>query len=361
MNSLFLVRKLISDFILDKENISGDTKLWVSSYLSSCIAAECTSLETARVFITMCRLEVAIPEDLANALQAEANLSVDDPRAGLAQGAEGVHWSEFTPEPTDKKNRNSCVGDPRASLALEADPTDNTAFPRELADVNEAKATTCVDDPRAGLAPGAEGVHWSEFPPEPTDYIYPFESRYPLDGDLTSKATRDHSEDCTKLGDDLTSTVVNTMRKVEISKFDSADADETSIDKDAIDSHDQKVSAGGFLASATSIDVELPLKVLELGPFFAAEGLQMPRAVQPRLLSPEHLSASVPAAPNISYQRSLPTIDGVKCALKGFLRDANPGLSPWPCCSVPRSVCPAAPNYAEKPDFAHRLRPYRGL
>ena len=48
--------------------------------------------------------------------------------------------------------------------------------------------------------------------------------------------------------------------------------------------------------------------------------------------------------------------------LKGFLRDANPGLSPWPCCSVPpRSVCPAAPNYAEKPDFARRLRPYRGL
>ena len=47
--------------------------------------------------------------------------------------------------------------------------------------------------------------------------------------------------------------------------------------------------------------------------------------------------------------------------LKGFLRDANPGLSPWPCCSVPRSVCPAAPNYAEKPDFARRLRSYRGI
>ena len=47
--------------------------------------------------------------------------------------------------------------------------------------------------------------------------------------------------------------------------------------------------------------------------------------------------------------------------LKGFLRDANPGLSPWPCCSVPRSVCPAAPNYAEKPDFARRLRSSRGI
>ena len=47
--------------------------------------------------------------------------------------------------------------------------------------------------------------------------------------------------------------------------------------------------------------------------------------------------------------------------LKGFLRDANPVLSPWPCCSVPRSVCPAAPNYAEKPDFARRLRSYREL
>ena len=47
--------------------------------------------------------------------------------------------------------------------------------------------------------------------------------------------------------------------------------------------------------------------------------------------------------------------------LKRVLRDANPGLSPWPCCSVPRSVCPAAPNYAEKPDFARRLRSYRGI
>jgi hypothetical protein len=47
--------------------------------------------------------------------------------------------------------------------------------------------------------------------------------------------------------------------------------------------------------------------------------------------------------------------------LTGFFRDANPGLSPWPCFSVPRSVCPAAPNYAEKPDFARLLCPYRGI
>ena len=51
-------------------------------------------------------MAVVIPEDLANAIQAEAHLSVDDPRAGLAPGAEGVHWSEFTPEPTDYNNRN---------------------------------------------------------------------------------------------------------------------------------------------------------------------------------------------------------------------------------------------------------------
>ena len=127
-------------------------------------------------------------------------------------------------------------------------------------------------------------------------------------------ANRDHTEDRSESGDDLPSTVVYKMRKVENSKIDSADTDETK-NKDAIDSHDQKVSAGGFLAKATSADVEWPLKVIKLGPFFAAEGLQMPRAVQPCFLSPELFFASVPAAPNISYQRPLPTIDGVKCAL----------------------------------------------
>ena len=102
MSSLFLVRKLISDAIWDRENVSDELKLTVSDRID----VMCTSLETARVFITMRRLVVVIPEDLANALQAEANLSVDDPRAGLAPEAEGVHWSEFTPEPTDYNNRN---------------------------------------------------------------------------------------------------------------------------------------------------------------------------------------------------------------------------------------------------------------
>lgn len=157
-------------------------------------------------------MAVVIPEDLANAIQAEANLSVDDPRAGLAPGAEGVTWSDFTPETTDSKNRNN-------------------------------------------------------------------------------------SEDRTELGDKLNSQLVERLYK------------------DAIESHDQQVRAGGVLANATSADVELPLKVIKLGPFFAAEGLQMPRAVQPCFLSPELFFASVPAAPNISYQRPLPTIDGVKCAL----------------------------------------------
>ena len=41
----------------------------------------------------------------------------------------------------------------------------------------------------------------------------------------------------------------------------------------------------------------------------------MPRAIQARFLPPEPLPESVPAAPNISSQRSLPTTDGVKCAL----------------------------------------------
>jgi hypothetical protein len=224
---LVRLRKLISDAIWDEVDVSKDNK-WAKS---GTVIAKCISLEAAREFIDVNRLAVVIPEDLANAIQAEANLSVDDPRAGLAPGAEGVTWSELkNPEPTDNRNR-------------------------------------------------------------------------------------DHTEDRTKSGDELPSAVVSTTRTVENSKIDSADADETKIEKDAIDSHDQQVRAGGVLAKATSADVELPLKVIKLGPFFAAEALQMPRAVQPCFLSPELFFASVPAAPNISYQRPLPTIDGVKCAL----------------------------------------------
>jgi hypothetical protein len=213
MSSINIVRQLVSDAIWNNETISENTKMKACDRID----IRCTSLETARVFITMRRLVVVLMADLTNAIQEEEILCVDDHQANLALVAKGVICSDLIPEPTDDKKIKICVDDHRANLALEA-----------------------------------EGVLLSDLTPEPTDY-----------------ETRDHSEDCTKLGDDLTSTVVNTMRKVEISKFDSADAEETNIDKDAIDSHDQKVSAGGFLASATSADVELPLKVLELGPFFA--------------------------------------------------------------------------------------------
>jgi hypothetical protein len=153
---------------------------------------------------------------------------------------------------------------------------------------------------------------------------------------------RVHSEDCTKMGDELTSTVVDRMRTVEISKIDSADVDENrdhledrtkmgdelnsqlveKLHKEAIESHDQKVSEGGVLANATSDDVVWPLNVIKLGPFeaartyfFAAEGPQTPRATQACFLSPELLSESVPAAPNISSRRCLPNTDGVKGVL----------------------------------------------
>ena len=65
----------------------------------------------------------------------------------------------------------------------------------ELANAIQAEAILCVDDHQANLALEAEGVICSDLIPEPTDY-----------------ETRDHSEDCTKLGDNLTSTVVDTMR-----------------------------------------------------------------------------------------------------------------------------------------------------
>ena len=94
------VRKLISDAIWDEVDVSEDTKMRVSN----CIETECTSLEKARVFITKRRLVVVLPEDLANANQAEANLNlcVDDHRDNLALEAEGLIWSDITPEPTNR-------------------------------------------------------------------------------------------------------------------------------------------------------------------------------------------------------------------------------------------------------------------
>ena len=102
-----------------------------------------------------------------------------------------------------------------------------------------------------------------------------------------------------------------------------------------------------------------------------------PAAADPLLDPPDPLSGdTVDAAPMVAPTTDAATM-AMPCArhdaspvgptpppdpfLKGFLRDANPGLSPWPCYSVPRSVCPAAPNYAEKPDFARRLRSYIGI
>ena len=102
MSSLDIVRQLISDAIWAEADVSKEFKLQQIDRMED----RCTSLETARVFITMRRLVVVIPEDLANAIQAEANSCVDDHRASLALEAEGVTWSDFTPEPTDSKNRN---------------------------------------------------------------------------------------------------------------------------------------------------------------------------------------------------------------------------------------------------------------
>ena len=103
-----------------------------------------------------------------------------------------------------------------------------------------------------------------------------------------------------------------------------------------------------------------------------------PAAADPLLDPPDPLSGdTVDAAPMVAPTTDAATM-AMPCArhdvspvgptpppdpfLKGFLRDANPGLSPWPCCSVPRSICPAAPNYAEKPDFfARQLRSCRGI
>ena len=273
--------------------------------------SECPSLAEARAFMERHRFEGAALEELANAIQAEAILCVDDHQANLALVAEGVICSDLIPEPTDDKKMKICVDDHRANLALEA-----------------------------------EGVLLSDLTPEPTDY-----------------ETRDHSEDCTKLGDDLTSTVVTTMRQVEISKIDSADVDENRdnsedrtnlgdesnsqlverLPKDAIESHDQKVSAGGVLANATSDDVN----------FFAAEDPQMPRAVQACFLSPELLPASVPAAPNISYQRSLPTIDDVKFALT-----AGPNVIACMCVNIITPQHTASCCQSFQGDVSSRYRPY---
>ena len=79
---LVRLRKLISDAIWDEVDVSKDNKKAAISNLF----AQCISLEAAREFIDENRLAVVIPEDLANAIKAEANLSVDDPEPAWLRG-----------------------------------------------------------------------------------------------------------------------------------------------------------------------------------------------------------------------------------------------------------------------------------
>ena len=99
MSSLNIVRQLISDAIWNNKNISENTKMKACDRID----IRYTSLETTRVFITMRRLVVVLMEDLANAIQAEAILCVDDHQATLALVAKGVICSDLIPEPTDDK------------------------------------------------------------------------------------------------------------------------------------------------------------------------------------------------------------------------------------------------------------------
>ena len=66
----------------------------------SLIVGECTSQEAARKFIRMHNLDVVIPEDLANAIQAEAEIIVKD-GVKMAPEVSCEHWSQFTPELDD--------------------------------------------------------------------------------------------------------------------------------------------------------------------------------------------------------------------------------------------------------------------
>ena len=130
MSSLDHINFLIRDFINAMEDLNQGQKTTTVSLIEK----RCTSLAAARKFIRMRNLDVVIPEDLANAIPAEADI-IDNHGVKINPEVSREHWSQSTP----------ALGD-----------------------------------------------------------------------------CRDHSEDCTKSGDELTSTVVDTMRKVEISKFDSA-------------------------------------------------------------------------------------------------------------------------------------------
>ena len=64
------------------------------------IEEQCTSLEAARKFIRMCNLDVVIPEDLANAIPAEADI-IDNHGVKMTPEVSREHWSQPTPASGD--------------------------------------------------------------------------------------------------------------------------------------------------------------------------------------------------------------------------------------------------------------------
>ena len=116
---------------------------------------------------------------------------------------------------------------------------------------------------------------------------------------------------------DLPSKTVEKLGKDEKLKID-LHALRPMMNKGAIDMHDKDCSADGALADETGAKTKhfLPLDIIPcMAVKLPPDVIKLPRAVHACLLSPELLSVSVPAAPNISYQCSLPTIDGVKRVL----------------------------------------------
>ena len=91
--------------------------------------------------------------------------------------------------------------------------------------------------------------------------------------------------------------------------------------------HDKDCSADGALTEESDAETKrfspldiIPCMAVKLPP----DVIKLPRAVHACLLSPELLSVSVPAAPNISYQWFFPNIDrpipeeytdGVRCII----------------------------------------------
>jgi len=170
-------------------------------------------------------------------------------------------------------------------------------FKGEFANAIQAEAEM-IDNHGVKMVPEVSREHWSQSTPASGDCRYPLEYRIKMIGDLPSKAVE-------KLGKD------------EELKID-LDALRPMTNKGAIDMHDKDCSADGALAEETDAKTKhfLPLDIIPcMAVKLPPDVIKLPRAVHACLLSPELLSVSVPAAPNISYQCSLPTIDGVKCVL----------------------------------------------